>query len=232
MIALIIECFSRGVDVSTVNQGVTREVTTVMVLNQMMRCLERQGWSEGLMKTVQLTWLYRSAINILQGDQSSDKWSKLYGILHAILLLLAGRVASAQHPRNAAAGNEMMLLVFSRDPRFNIMYTLLLNELEQFSSSENTCDAPKNENISDVSSSSSLNDQVDKDEKKKRPEGRDGDGEWVGPALLILDIIAQSLLVDNVALKVFILYFIIAFVSMYVTSYYLFRKYIFYIIYF
>jgi hypothetical protein len=37
-----------------------------MVLNQMMRCLERQSWSEGLMKTVQLTWLYKHAIAILR----------------------------------------------------------------------------------------------------------------------------------------------------------------------
>jgi hypothetical protein len=89
-----------GADTSTVNQGVTREVTTVMVLNQMMRCLERQGWSEGLMKTIQLTWLYRSAVSILkEDDMIVSKFSRLYGILHAILLLLAGRVASAQHPR-------------------------------------------------------------------------------------------------------------------------------------
>lgn len=89
-----------GADTSAVNQGVSREVTTVMVLNQMMRCLERQCWSEGLMKTIQLTWLYRSAVSILnEDDKITSKFSRLYGILHAILLLLAGRVASAQHPR-------------------------------------------------------------------------------------------------------------------------------------
>ena len=41
-----------------------------MVLNQMTRCLERQNWSEGLMKTVQLTWLYKHAISILQEENT------------------------------------------------------------------------------------------------------------------------------------------------------------------
>ena len=52
-------------------QGVTREVTTVMVLNQMTRCLERNSWSEGIMKTVQLTWLYKHAISILNEAEST-----------------------------------------------------------------------------------------------------------------------------------------------------------------
>jgi hypothetical protein len=34
-----------------------------------------------------------------EDDKISGKWSRLYGILHAVLLLLAGRVASAQYPR-------------------------------------------------------------------------------------------------------------------------------------
>jgi hypothetical protein len=35
--------------------------------------------------------------------------------------------------RNLAVGNEMMLLFFSRDPRFKTMYTMLLDALERFS---------------------------------------------------------------------------------------------------
>jgi hypothetical protein len=31
-----------------------------------------------------------------------------------------------------------------------------------------------------------------------------GNGEWVAPALLILDVMSQSLLVDNAALKVYV----------------------------
>ena len=57
---------------NTHTQGVTREVTTVMVLNQMMRCLERQTWSEGLMKVIQLTWLYKHAIMILKEKENPD----------------------------------------------------------------------------------------------------------------------------------------------------------------
>ena len=42
-----------------------------MVLNQMTRCLERNSWSEGIMKTVQLTWLYKHAISILNEQEST-----------------------------------------------------------------------------------------------------------------------------------------------------------------
>lgn len=101
--------------------------------------------------------------------------------------------------RNLAAGNEMMLLFFSRDPRFKIMYTLLLNALERFSNGGNvslmTDSSSPNNNMSMSSSSSgSLN------EKKMADVG--GDGDWVGPALLVLDVMSQSLLVDTAALKV------------------------------
>jgi hypothetical protein len=106
--------------------------------------------------------------------------------------------------RNPAAGNEMMLLFFSRDPRFKIMYTLLLDALERFSnggnvslmndSSSSSSSSPNNNMSMSSSSSDGLN------VKKMADVG--GNGDWVGPALLVLDVMSQSLLVDTAALKV------------------------------
>lgn len=104
--------------------------------------------------------------------------------------------------RNLAAGNEMMLLFFSRDPRFKIMYTLLLDALERFSNGGNIC--LKNDNSSsspsnDINMSSSSSDNLN---EKKMADVGGGNGDWVGPALLVLDVMSQSLLVDTAALKV------------------------------
>jgi hypothetical protein len=58
-----------------------------------------------IVKAVQLSWLYDRAISLLKGVANSegnsegkreggnkDQWSHLFGLLHAILLLLAGTV--------------------------------------------------------------------------------------------------------------------------------------------
>ena len=148
------------------------------------------------------------------------KWSRLYGILHAILLLLAGRVASAQHPRNTLTGHEMLFLIFSRETRFTVLYGLLIDALEIFashelplplslalptSSSESmpiVCNSSyRSSGMMDVSSTDIL--PTENDSKSiMRGVRVDSDRSWMGPAILILDIMSQSLLVDKGVLKV------------------------------
>ena len=152
------------------------------------------------------------------------KWSRLYGILHAILLLLAGRVASAQHPRNTMTGHEMLFLIFSRETRFTVLYGLLIDALEIFanhelplplplplalptSSSKSVpivCNSNSNSRSSGMVDVSSTNILTTENDRKAILTGVrvDSDRSWMGPAILILDIMSQSLLVDKGVLKV------------------------------
>lgn len=174
-----------------------------------------------------------------------SKWSRLYGILHAILLLLAGRVASAQHPRNHLAGNEMSFLIFSRAPQFTELYDLLIPALEKFAAVELPIPAPLSPSIptstpAPVGSSNGVAEKsaepvwsdviadpepavemriseetcYDKTDAPTLTSSQNSDALmcdasgvaserlWMGPAVLILDLMTQSLLVDKTALKV------------------------------
>jgi hypothetical protein len=142
----------------------------------------------------------------------------LYGILHAILLLLAGRVASAQHPRNPLVGNEMLFLIFSRCPRYTELYDLLIDSLEVFAAQDlpvsfnaNGTVKPRDSDLKGKGTSSGVAVEIEAmdsgEGSKDKGESEDGDGEdherlWMGPAVLILDAMCQSLLVDKSVLKV------------------------------
>jgi hypothetical protein len=153
---------------------------------------------------------------------SESKWFRLYGILHAILLLLAGRVASAQHPRNPLVGNEMLFLIFSRCPRYTELYDLLIDSLEVFAAqdlpvafnSNGTVKPRDNDPRGKGTSSAGVVDSGEGSSsgpsvKQGNEEAGDGEGGgdnnerlWMGPAVLILDAMCQSLLVDKSVLKV------------------------------
>jgi len=147
------------------NQSITREFTTVMVLTQMLKCLERPNWSDGTLKIIILSALYPRAETLLKKKLTPQICSSLYGLLHAILLLLSGKVGSASR------SNEMMFLIFGREGWGKNFYELLLSALEDTISQVN------------VSSSNSLPDNSCID--------------WISPALLILDAMAQPVLVEK-----------------------------------
>ena len=142
---------------------------------------------------------------------NGSKWFRLYGILHAILLLLAGRVASVQHPKSPLVGNEMMFLIFSRAPRYTELYDLLIDALE----AEAGIDLPSSGKIAPTNSDRTT-DKVDMDVevevevevpievKSRKTSAADNKVEklWIATALLILDTMSQSLLVDKSVLKV------------------------------
>ena len=152
---------------------------------------------------------------MLDSCPNGSKWFRLYGILHAILLLLAGRVASVQHPKSPLVGNEMMFLIFSRAPRYTELYDLLIDALE----AEAGIDLPSSGKIAPTNSNSTT-DKVDMDVdvevdvevevevpievKSKKTSAADNKVEklWIATALLILDTMSQSLLVDKSVLKV------------------------------
>ena len=109
---------------ATLNRSFTRELTTVVVLKQMLKCLERPKWSDSTLKIIQLTSLYRRVVTLLEGGLTPQTCLSLYGLLHAILLLLSGKVISPH--RSGPRSNEMMFLVFGRAGRFKVGYLILL----------------------------------------------------------------------------------------------------------
>ena len=101
------------------NISVTREFMTVTVLNQMLKCLENSKWSESTLKIVQLTILLQRAKVVLQEDLNKETCFGLYGLLHAILLVLSGKVSIGQQAQRPSAanhhGNSSTMLIFTRD---------------------------------------------------------------------------------------------------------------------
>lgn len=160
---------------------VSREITTVVVLNQMILCLERPNWHDSTLKIIQLASLYERATTLLRGELTVTTSLALYGVLHAILLILSNKVVSPANrpPTPANKGRELLFLIFGRLGPFSEMYSLLLSALEQ------TC-------------SSVTQFSVD----KSRPcVPNTVCFDWMTPAFLILDTISQPILIDSSMLQ-------------------------------
>eukprot|EP01038_Epipyxis_sp_PR26KG_P006704 gene6704-9196_t len=181
------DCFDN--DVVLLNQNITREIFTVMVLNQALKCLERSGSGDiGLAKIIVLGSIFEVGINIMNdlqsvllpfrknGVETISKCSKLYGILHAILIIfssMSSANASTRQSRPMAVNFELSYLIFTMDSRYIKLYEKLIESLASFTSSHD------------------IGDSFVMDESSKSNEIN-----WVTPALLILDIIAQPVLLD------------------------------------
>jgi hypothetical protein len=128
-------------------------------------------------------------------------------------------VASAQHPRNPLVGNEMLFLIFSRCPRYTELYDLLIDSLEVFAAQDLPVSFHPNGTVKprdiDLKGQITSNGVTAAETEamdvgggsNDKEEGGDGDGDdnerlWMGPAVLILDAMCQSLLVDKSVLKV------------------------------
>ena len=61
--------FHWSVEISAVNQSLTREVMTTTILSQMLKCLERKSWSNNTLNTIS------SFLAILEGRQTFQKIS-------------------------------------------------------------------------------------------------------------------------------------------------------------
>jgi hypothetical protein len=162
-------------DMKTANTSVSRELFTVMVLNHMLKCLEKNNLPDGLLRIVQLSWLYHRAVATLkEGAQTEETYGTLFGLLHAILVLLTSKINSS-NKRAPSTCSEMVYLIFTLDDRYNKLYPMLVDALDQFARSLHSAQG------SQTTSASSTG--------------------WIAPALLILDIAAQPILVDAEALR-------------------------------
>lgn len=161
------------------NSGVTREVYTVMVLNQMMKCLDRSTFPDSMIRIIGLIWFYFRAIEILNQELTTERSIALYGILHSILVLLTTKTTSGPPSARVANSNELTLLIFTIDSRFNVLYSMLVKEIDK--------------ETKDIQTYYKGNQSL-KDFDTNRVE-------WMAPALLILDIVIQPMLFDNQLLR-------------------------------
>jgi hypothetical protein len=104
-------------EAAILNQNITREFTTVMVLSQLINCLERPHWSDCMLKILQLSALLPLASARLDRDLTIESCSNLYGLLHAILLLLSGKILSSS---KSSKRNEMIFLIFGHRGRYMV----------------------------------------------------------------------------------------------------------------
>ena len=118
-------------EVAATNQSFTRELTTVMVLKEMMRCYDRSTTLLSTLQVIHLAWLFRRTLPILRSDQGMSHSYALYGLLHGILLMLTGKV-------NLKGGGETLVFVFSRDSRYSVLNELLLASMERILSASPT----------------------------------------------------------------------------------------------
>jgi hypothetical protein len=182
-------------DIKTANSAITRELFTVMLLNQTMRCLDRHAAPDSFVRIMELIWLYNRAVEVLEGievgvdDLTVEKCSSLFGLLHGILVLLTSKnnISGPTTPRSTSSSsthNDLMYVIFTMDSRFNKLYGLLVRALESTSNNLLTATMPSS------SSSSSYQETVD----IRRLE-------WIAPAVLIIDIVIQPFLIDAPILK-------------------------------
>ena len=116
----------------------------------------------------------------------------------------------------------MLFLIFSRGPRYTELYSLLIDSLEEFAAQDLPVSFNSNGTVkprdsdskgdlpsSEVAEAGAMDGGEDSSSKPsvRQEKGEAGDGEdnerlWMGPAVLILDAMCQSLLVDKSVLKV------------------------------
>lgn len=104
-------------EAAILNQNITREFTTVMVLSQLLSCLERPHWSETTLRIVQMSALFPRTSIVLEKDLTVESCSSLYGLLHSILLFLSGKISTSS---KSAKRNEMIYLVFGHRGAFAV----------------------------------------------------------------------------------------------------------------
>jgi len=165
-------------DIRAANSSITRELFTVMLLNQTIKGLDRHTAPDCFVRIIELIWLYNRAVDILEGELTLANCSSLFGLLHGILVLLTSKsISGPTAPRSTSTHNDLIYVIFTMDPRFNKLYGLLVRALES-SSNHLIATIPSYQEAIDL----------------RRLE-------WIAPAILIIDIVIQPFLIDAPILK-------------------------------
>lgn len=100
------------------NQNLTREDSTVMALTMMSSCLEVTKWPEAVRAAVQVAYILNPILEILKSPLVASAASRLYGLLHAVVLVLAG------------SKFELIFLLISRSSGYAMFSELLVSHIE------------------------------------------------------------------------------------------------------
>jgi hypothetical protein len=194
----------------------SREKCTHVVLQGLVGCLERQlydGPKAIYWKFTLLSWLHRRAITLLIQrsaliassvlDRSilvDDLSSRLFGILHSILLVMLNCV-------KVENGNTLTLVVYGLlvfmcgDKRHTQLYPLLLDALQNVSTG-----LFSDSNVSLVAANPLMASGLRRDQKPPVFTHRNmtveinSDIYWITPALLLVDLLFQNIVVDKLIL--------------------------------
>lgn len=156
-----------SLDIAAINQSLTRELMTHIIINQMLKCLERKDWSENTVKIIILAQLYSRCAILLENNPTEDSSFSLYGLLHGILLILSGKVVGASK-LPTSVGNELIVMIFTHDDHYKKVNDKLISNLERF---VETAKEPTDQTLISF--------------------------DWIAPTLLILDVYIQPILIDK-----------------------------------
>ena len=122
----------------------SREAFTFSVLTQMLKLFEGSyHLSEGLVRLIQIRWFYNRILTELSGGLKDWKPSRLFGLTHAVLILLSTRISGGATIKSApeggrqqteSSGIELILLILRLDPDCEQTHNKLFDCLRQVSS--------------------------------------------------------------------------------------------------
>lgn len=179
-------------DIYDENKLCTRDMNIVIMLNYLLTSFDRkQIWSnKTLIKITILDWLYRRAMRIMRDILSLNEtddmaninsYDQLFGILHAINVLLYSPYSFTSSSSMLSSSGKtqvdqqaVLLLIFTRNPSYMQIYQLLLPVMENY------CKVIK-KTIETMMTFDNI------------PQLH----AYLSPAMLLLDITAQSYLIDT-----------------------------------
>lgn len=174
------------------NKFYTRDVSNVILISYLLNCLERRSLSKLGLKINLTAWFYCKCLTLIndidkliESQPSEVFYSKLdsiFGLLHSInILFYSSSTVQNMLPHSQMklqhAHIVLLLLLFTRDVRFNILYEKLIILLEKY-----VCH---------------LQTEID---KGSYPDVC----HWISPCLLLLDTVSQSIVVDKSTLSVMV----------------------------
>ncbi|KAJ1429462.1 hypothetical protein B484DRAFT_396335, partial [Ochromonadaceae sp. CCMP2298] len=186
--------------------------------------------SDCVLRAVPLMWLFDQAVNILQARKdkkhlflaqvaqktpknlkakrakaeveaemerergvSREQLASLAGLLHAIALLFTSKTTGA-----VSGSGEFLFVMFTTDLRYKKLFPLLVDALETFAQAQ----GQEGEEVGGKGEGE-VGEKGERGEDAERNAMKNGGPclEWVAPALLLLDIVMQPMLVNAAAIK-------------------------------
>jgi hypothetical protein len=179
MMVACLELVSRGIkapgvqwrtEAALMNQSLTREDTTVMVLSIIGGALLITRWPEAVRSAVQLVAVVEPLMDILEKPLTTASASRLYGLLHALVVVFAG------------SKFEFIFLLMTRSSRYCKCMSLIVGHIER----KQACILSK-----------SREGAASADGNKMQCIPDNVASLWLTPALLLLDSFVQPIVFDR-----------------------------------